>query len=456
MRFVPASGQMPRMASIGVGAAIAGQTAQPGSGSPGQIRNGLGLFVEESTTNLVANPSFERNTDGWAIRNLPGGALVATVVESGPFGSRSIRLDNRTGTADAAFVTVAGDGNGATWSVYARVAVEPGATPPTSPTFGLQMSGLDAQSFPLTPDWQRFAITGQTGGTGNERLIVVPAGAMIDIDAAQLELKPYATSYADGSLGSGYGWDRQEHNSFSGRMPTSLQANLAGIVSTERGAIGFWATPQGASAEGGQLLALGDTLTLSVTGGILTLRWGDQAIGAMPWVVGETHHYALLWEDGILSFYQDGQLVGQNFLPDFALPAEPVAFIGNDVTGTKATNVVIQDLAVWSRLPSSATLAAVASAGEFLHAGIPQARTLDVTIALASQGLSPAALKMQFSFDGQTWTAPEPFAATKTILLPDMPGTVQVYVRFTDDEGKTIVLVDRIQVVNRPEQLGDE
>ncbi|MFN8515538.1 MAG: hypothetical protein U0841_23725 [Chloroflexia bacterium] len=62
---------------------------------------------------------------------------------------------------------------------------------------------------------------------------------------------------------------------------------------------------------------------------------------------------------------------------------------------------------------------------------------------------------MQFSFDGQTWTAPEPFAATKTILLPDTPGNVQVYVRFTDDEGKTIVLVDRIQVVNKPEQLGD-
>ncbi|MFN8515537.1 MAG: LamG-like jellyroll fold domain-containing protein, partial [Chloroflexia bacterium] len=388
LRFVPASGQAPRLASFGVGAALVAQTAQAGS-HPGQIRDGLGLFVEEATTNLVTNPSFERNTEGWTIRNLPGGALVATVVESGPFGSKSIRLDNRTGKADAAYVTIAGDGNMATWSVYARVVVEAGATPPTAPTFGLQMSGLGAQSFALTTDWQRFALSGQTGGTGNERLIVVPAGAMIEIDAAQLEQKPYATSYADGSLGAGYGWDRVEHNSFSGRMPTSMQVNLSGIVSAERGAIGFWATPLGASADGAQLLALGDKLNLSVANGLLTLHWGEQVVGSMPWVQGETHHYALTWEYGILSFLQDGQLVVQTFLPDFALPGEPVAFVGGDATGAKAANVAIQDLAVWSRLPSRATLAAVAGSGEFLHAGIPQARTLDVTIALASQRTGP-------------------------------------------------------------------
>ena len=324
-----------------------------------------------------------------------------------------MRLDNRAGTGDAAFVTIAGDGNVATWSVYARAVSDQALTPVPAISFGLQMSGLDAESFELTADWQRFALTGETGGTGNERLIVVPAGAMIEIDAAQLEIKPYATSYADGSLGSGYGWDRVEHNSLSGRMPTSLQANLNGIVSAERGAIGFWATPLGASADGAHLLALGDKLTLSVAGEALTLRWGDQVIGAMPWVQGETHHYAVLWEHGILAFFQDGQLVAETFLPDFALPGEPVAFIGTDLSGTKAANVAIQDLAVWSRLPSRASLAAVATSGEFLHAGIPQAQTLDVTIALALQGLAPAALKMQFSFDGLTWTAPEAFARDK-------------------------------------------
>lgn len=201
---------------------------------------------------------------------------------------------------------------------------------------------------------------------------------------------------------------------------------------------------------------LGDRLSLAITDGALNLRWGEQVIGAMPWVRGETHHYALTWEHGILAFFQDGQLVVETFLPDFALPGEPIAFVGADPTGARAANVVIQDLAVWSRLPSRPVLAAVAGAGEFLHAGVPQAQTFDVTVALAAQGLTPTGLRMQFSFDGQTWTAPEPFTPTKTVLLPETSGNVQVYVRFIDEQGRTIVIIDRIQVIAKPEQLENE
>ncbi len=456
LRYLPATGQSGRLVAIGRGAVIAGQTAHAGSAPSGRVRDGSGLFIEEATTNLVTNPSFERNTDGWAIRNLPGGALVATTVATGPFGKQSVRLDNRAGTAAAAYVTVAGDGTAATWSVYARMVNDAGTTPAEAPTFGLQMSGQEAQQHELLPDWQRFTYSGATGGAGNERLVVVPAGTAIEIDAAQLELKPYATTYADGSLGLGYGWDRTADNSLSGRLPTSMQVNLDGAVSAERGAIGFWATPLSPSADGAQLLALGDTLTLAISGNALTLRWGEQVVGAMPWVVGETHHYAILWENSALSFFQDGQLVVETFLPNFALPGERVAQIGTDRTGAKAANVVIQDLAAWSRLPTRATLAAVAQAGNFLQAGVPQAQTFDVTVALASQGLAPSGLQMQFSFDGQTWTAPEPFAPTKTILLPDTTGSVQVYVRFMDPEGRTIVIVDRIQIIAKPKLTEDD
>jgi len=54
---------------------------------------------------------------------------------------------------------------------------------------------------------------------------------------------------------------------------------------------------------------------------------------------------------------------------------------------------------------------------------------------------------MQFSFDGVTWTAPEPFATSKTLSLPTGTGEVRIYVRLTDEEGRTIVSTDRLQVV---------
>ncbi|MGN6361570.1 MAG: hypothetical protein ACTHNK_14390, partial [Thermomicrobiales bacterium] len=81
--------------------------------------------------------------------------------------------------------------------------------------------------------------------------------------------------------------------------------------------------------------------------------------------------------------------------------------------------------------------------------------TLTVRVALATQGLTPAATKMQFSFDAQHWSDPEPFAPTKTLQLPPGVGEDQVYVRFTDDTGRSLVVVDRVIVIAPPvdEQL---
>lgn len=445
LRFTPATGPQPGPALVGQGVAVAGALAGAPPSGVGQVRQAQALFVEEGTTNLILNPSFERGTEGWTVRNLPGGALAAQPADGGLFGRSLLRLDNRAGTSAAALATAAGDGEQATWSVYARVAAGSPAT-----TVQLAMSGLPARDFALTGDWQRLVFSGATGGIGTERQIIVPAGVTIEIDGAQLETKPYATSYADGSLGPAYGWDRVADASLSGRLPTLLQVPLAGLATPERGALSFWATPVGDTGAEARLITLGEKLTLTIAGSEATLRWGDLVLGTTPWERGVTRYYALGWERDVLTFLVDGQVAGQAQISDFALPSGAILTLGSDPSGARSANATIQDLALWAEMPAPDVFAAVARAGAFLHPGIPQVLTYDVGLALAAQGLAPTNLKLQFSFDGQTWTEPEPYAPTKTLTLPSQSGDAQIYVRFTDEAGKSIVVVDHIQVIASP------
>ena len=447
LRFAPPAVPRKTSATLGAGAVIAATGAPPS----GKIRESEGLLVEESTTNLVTNPSFERGAEGWTARGAAGDTLSVIPSDSALFGKHSIRIDNRKGTAPVIFATSVGDGSAATWSVYAHaIAATPGAAP--SGSLALAMSGVNPQSFALTADWQRFAFSGATGAAGNERQIIVPAGVIIEVDGAQLEAKPYATSYADGSLGSGYGWDRAANSSVSGRLPTVVRLPLDGFATTERGALAFWATPLGPVADGAVIFALGARLTLTATSDRATLRWGTETIATMPWEQGVAHHYALTWTAGTLTFLQDGQIAGQRAVADFALPTGAALFLGTAPSGQHVINATFQDVAIWHAAPTVETLATIAKTGQLLNPRQDQTVTLNVSLALATQGLAPSGIKMQFSFDGTTWTEAEPFAPTKDLALPGQAGEQRIYVRFTDEEGRAIVVTDRVQLVlpNKP------
>ncbi|HET8631373.1 MAG TPA: peptidoglycan DD-metalloendopeptidase family protein [Thermomicrobiales bacterium] len=444
LRYSPASGPATRPlgGAQGAAAAAAGAAATAGGDDGSPIAGAPGLFVEEGTTNLAANPSFERDTSGWAIRDEPGGALAATLTDGGRFGQHAVLLDNRRGTGPAVFSTAAGDGGPTAWSVYAR-------TPDGAKgTIQLAMSGVAPRAFDLTGDWQRLVLVGATGAAGTERQVIIPAGAAVVLDGAQIEAKPYATSYADGSLGPGYGWDRAPGASLSGRLPTTLTVPLDGVLTAARGSLGFWATPQEATADGAQLLNLGGRLTLTIAGGQATLRWGDAVVGGAPWQPGVTHRYDLTWDGGALTFYQDGQAVGRAQAPDFAIPAGATLSVGSDPSGAHAANAVIQDFAAWDRALDAGEVAALAGARAYVRPGGAVASGSAVTLALAVQG--PAPVQVAFSFDGQTWTDPQPFAPLTTLALPEGVGPRRIYVRYTAPDGKTIVAADTVVVTAPP------
>jgi hypothetical protein len=63
------------------------------------------------------------------------------------------------------------------------------------------------------------------------------AGESVWVDAIQLEEKPYATSYTDGSLGVGYTWTGAAHASASVRDRGSIRIEHAGRMSQVQGSI---------------------------------------------------------------------------------------------------------------------------------------------------------------------------------------------------------------------------
>lgn len=73
--------------------------------------------------------------------------------------------------------------------------------------------------------------------------VKVMAGKTVYIDGVQLEQKAYATTYADGSLGSGYSWSGGENESSGVRSSSLLSGYNVSEVDRDVGTISFWMKP---------------------------------------------------------------------------------------------------------------------------------------------------------------------------------------------------------------------
>lgn len=180
-----------------------------------------GLVVEEATTNLITNPSIEVDTTGWAIYN---GSTISRDTTYSVFGDASLKIvTDDVGASEGAQSNVSANTAASTeytLSVYAR------GSGTVRLAFwdaggGLQVSGV----LTLTDTWTRLEFTA-TFGVGAVRNIYIFTSQKLDVtyycDGWQLEAQDYATSYADGTLGTGYAWTGAAHGSTSTRTVTVL------------------------------------------------------------------------------------------------------------------------------------------------------------------------------------------------------------------------------------------
>ncbi len=78
--------------------------------------------------------------------------------------------------------------------------------------------------------------------------VKVKAGKTVYIDGIQLEAKAYATTYADGSLGTGYSWSGTENNSNSVRTNSDLSYLNSLNIDSQKGSMSFWYKPDFSAA----------------------------------------------------------------------------------------------------------------------------------------------------------------------------------------------------------------
>ncbi len=329
-----------------------------------------GVFVEEGTTNKITNPSFENATydTNWTT----GANLTATSNATAPyykFGVKSAKLvasaSAISGTSNM-FTTNINVGSSATHGfsafVYDATSGNVGGTVSSS-IAKIVFQGV-AQTTTYTDvggGWWRLSYAASAAGA-QEFGIEPQVSKTIYVDAAQLEAKAtqlagYSTSYADGSLGSGYAWTGTANNSTSTRTAGDLRYATSGNISVSAGTFSAWvwypsyySSCSGAHqgilyTNGANPLFMGQncgTAWFSVNG-----TNGGAASGTMPtYGANKWHHYVGTWNGSALTFYIDG--TAQTPGSYTATPTATSIILNTDIGGnTGIDTVTLSDLRIY-------------------------------------------------------------------------------------------------------------
>ena len=201
------------------------------------------LWGDESTTNTIPDPSFEAASisSNWVAA---GSATISKVTTHAYLGSAAGKVVCTASTSDGINSLNGGAAaSGQTWTVQARVrafasgdvgkTIQIGISERTSAN-ALVVEGFGS-AITLTDNWQYVEHTRTLSGGGTvakaTAKIKAAAAVAVDfvIDCVQLEQKAYATSYCDGSIGTGYAWSGTAHASSSTRTRLDYSATIAGV-----------------------------------------------------------------------------------------------------------------------------------------------------------------------------------------------------------------------------------
>ena len=161
--------------------------------------------------------------------------------------------------------------------------------------------------------WNRIQVT-YNSDTGTSRAfgVQVKAGKKIYVDGVQLEQKSYPTSYADGSLGTGYSWTTA-NNSVTTRTATDLRYSATNNFSANTGTVSLWFKSDTTTGTGYYFqhwLAPGNRIYISRgSGNILWAGLGDS--GALPntnisFALGKWNNAVLSWNNGTYGWWVNG------------------------------------------------------------------------------------------------------------------------------------------------------
>ncbi|HRN70578.1 MAG TPA: hypothetical protein PLS49_05320, partial [Candidatus Woesebacteria bacterium] len=153
------------------------------------------------------------------------------------------------------------------------------------------------------------------GGKSFDTGIDVSPGKTIFIDGFQLEPVSHVTSYADGSLGTGYSWTGTANESTSTRTMNDVRYPYTGNLSTTSGTYSFWFMPTWNSTESSYdfIVSMGSNigcgfLRFATLPNSLRLYDGctNTISKSATWNPNTWHHVVVVWDTNYMNFYFDG------------------------------------------------------------------------------------------------------------------------------------------------------
>ena len=253
----------------------AGHKNQTGSYSgPLRYENGRfyeGVLIEEGTTNLITNPAFRSAATGWVVNNNTAGLCTGSRISD----DYPTPTEYSFTSAYKAEVTTAGDVDSSIYidlgSLSANTAYSISFWVKTEDSFsatngvyitsgaGLQDVKSTKMDYTASSTWQRVTGTVTTGNGQTTFYLEIcfdksgaNLGDKILFSGIQVEEKACATSYCDGTLGTGYSWSGTANESTSIRSDTSLTYSTANNLDKDAGTIGFWVKPIWAGDDGNE------------------------------------------------------------------------------------------------------------------------------------------------------------------------------------------------------------
>lgn len=282
--------------------------------------SGVGTFGTIPTTAYFgANSSGANQYDGTITSLVALTPAENTTAPYYKFGSKSVKLVNAGSMPDE--YTIAIDPNSTathTLSAY----VYDGTTGNVGGTVASSSAKLVFGGSVVTPSaytdmgggWWRLTYSAATIDASLLYGVQAQAGKTIYVDGVQLEAKAYATTYADGSLGSGYSWSGVANESSGVRALGQLAISNSQHDST-KGSFSFWFKPNvnwNTDYSNYALLRAGTTTIfglLNWNGNKYMAMWGGLHFHSIPnrneWV-----HEIVTYNADQRCSYKNGSLIG--------------------------------------------------------------------------------------------------------------------------------------------------
>lgn len=171
------------------------------------------------------------------------------------FGSKSVLLENSGGSGFNYTTTATASANAAyTLSAYVYNGTSGavgGTVDSTVATLASGSASLASTYTDMGGGWWRLSYSSGTQPAGEYvQGVAIQPGKTVYVDGVQLEAKTYATTYADGSLGSGYSWSGVANESSSTKTIADLRYPVTSNISTSQGSFSFWLKPTWSSSDG--------------------------------------------------------------------------------------------------------------------------------------------------------------------------------------------------------------